>query len=84
MVTANECVIGVPAFKVRLPFSVETPEIVVAPVPAKVAAPPTFVVKAANELVAVLLKVTAEATTTGPANVMALVPVTVCVLVEKV
>ena len=84
MVTFPECVIGEPAFKVKFPFSVETPEMVVAPEPAKVAEPPTFVVKAAKELVAELLNVTAEATTTGPAKVMALVPDKVCVLVEKV
>lgn len=84
MVTAPECVIVDPAFKVKLPFSVEIPEIVVPPAPAKVTEPPAFVVNAAKELVAELLKVTAEAITTGPANVIALVPEIVCVLVEKV
>ena len=85
MVTAPVCVMSTPAFNVKLPFKIVAPVIVVAPVPANVAEPPTFVVNVEEKpFAAVLLKVTAEATTTGPANVMALDPDIVCGLVENV
>ena len=85
MFTAPVCVIAEPAFKVKFPFKVEIPVIVVAPVPAKVTEPPTLVVNVEEKpYAAVLLNVTADATTTGPAKVIALVPETVCVLVENV
>ena len=85
MVTAPECVMRTPAFNVKSPFKIVAPEIVVAPVPANVAEAPIFVVSVEEKpYAAELLKVTSDATTTGPAKVMALVPVTVCGLVENV
>ena len=58
MVTAPVCVMSTPAFNVKLPFKIVAPVIVVAPVPAKVAEPPTFVVKVEEKpYAAELLKV---------------------------
>ena len=74
-----------PAFNVKFPFSIVAPVMVVAPVPANVAEPPTFVVKVEEKPYATeLLNVTSEAVTTGPVKVIGLVPETVWVLVENV
>ena len=76
MATAPEWVIEVPALSVNEAFTLLAPVIVVAPVPAKTTAA-LFVKELEKVYVAELFTVTADAITTGPANVMALVPVIV-------